>query len=323
MVRNILKAGLQIQDNYDGINPFKVGFVGATDNHNGTMGWNPETEAYFGHEGIEDYQPMRKINSSQNNSGGVGVVWAEQNTRDAIFEALARKETYATSGIRPTVRFFGGWEFEKTPNICDGDFVIAGYRKGVPMGGDMRRRPNGQSPDFIVSAVADDFIGEGRPQATPLQKVQIIKGWFDYTTGKTHEAVYTVAGGPNDAWVDDECGLTDREQGHQNLCTVWTDPDFDSEQRAFYYARVIENPVCRYSTRICQTRFTHPVNVLEGQKTCNDQLAALPAEEQADAAYCCTETVPYDPTDPNAPLSELLQPVIQERAWTSPIYYTP
>jgi len=316
MVRNVLKAGLDIQDKYNGINPFKVGFVGATDNHNGTMSWTPENETYFGHEGIEDYQPTRRINSTQNNSGGLGVVWAEQNRRDSIFAALKRKETYATSGTRPIVRFFGGWNFDETPDICQGNFVKAGYRNGVPMGGDLPRRPSSQSPDFIVSAIADDFVGDGRPQATPLQKVQIIKGWLD-SFGETHEEVHTVAGGPNDSWVDEDCGLTQVDQGHENLCTVWTDPEFDPDERAFYYARVIENPVCRYSTRICQNRFSHPVNILEGQETCQKQLEALPASEQGDAANCCVQTVPGDT------LSQLLQPVIQERAWTSPIYYTP
>ncbi len=314
LVRNVLKAGLKNQDKYGGINPFKIGFVAATDNHNGTMGWNPEDETYFGHEGIEDFQMTRKVSNAQNNAGGIGVVWAEQNTRHSIFAALKRRETYATSGIRPTVRFFGGWEFDKIDNLCSKNFARTGYRKGVPMGGDLRRRPSGESPDFIVSAIYDDCSGPGRPEAVGLEKVQIIKGWLDPDTGDTHEAVYTVAGETNSgAWVDNQCRPTGL--GYERLCTVWTDPDFDPEQRAFYYARVIENPTCRLTTRICQARFG--VNILDGQEACQAQLEDLPSSQRADATACCTQTRPDDTT------SDLLQPVIQERAWTSPIYYTP
>ena len=244
---------------------------------------------------------MRSPSTIQNGSGGVAVAWAEENSRDAIFEALKRKETYGTSGTRPIVRFFGGWSFNA--NDLSGNFVAKGYQQGVPMGGDLPPAPSNRArPTFIVAAWMDDYI------KTPLQQIQIIKGWVE--NGQTQEQVFTVAGDPKShATVDEQCNRVG--DGFQFLRTVWTDPTFDPTQRAFYYARVLENPVCRYSTHWCQKKFG--VNPLLPDHKCQDQLASLPEQLQADAAMCCS----------NETTTPLVQPVIQERAWTSPIWYTP
>ena len=186
-VRNVWKDGLrQAQEQWEGVNPFKMGVVASSDSHTGVMGWHPETQDWPGHLGVDDAWPMERPSSIQNSSGGHSVVWAEENSRDAIFEALKRKETYGTSGTRPIVRFFGGWNFAN--NICNTNFVPIGYAEGVPMGGDLPTRPNkSASPRFIVAAWKDDFIG------TNLEQIQIIKGWVT-ANGETKEKVYRVAG---------------------------------------------------------------------------------------------------------------------------------
>jgi hypothetical protein len=294
-VRNVLKAGLTLEQQL-GVNPFKLGIVASTDSHNGTMGYTPEDTSFGGHLGFEDAVPVNSRSNIQNSAGGLAVVWAEENSRDAIFEAMRRKETYGTSGTRPVVRFFGGWNFNK--NECKKDFVERGYRKGVPMGSDLPpRQGQGRAPSFIVAAWMDDFVG------TPLQQIQIVKGWVD-EAGETHERIVAVAGNPNNgAGVDAQCNPTGR--GFEELCSVWSDPDFDRGEPAFYYARVIENPVCRYSTHVC--RDTFGVDPLSPD--CEEQLAGKPAGAQ----LCCS----------NQTTSPIVQPVIQERAWTSPIWYTP
>jgi hypothetical protein len=299
-VRNILKDGLLFEQEL-GVNPFKLGIIAATDSHNGNPSYTVEDERFGGHLGIEDAIPVRAPSTIQNGSGGVAVVWAEENSRDAIFEALKRKETYGTSGTRPIVRFFGGWNFE--PHDCRTNFVAKGYKEGVPMGGDLPMPPldpSEQRPSFIVAAWMDDYIG------TPLQQIQIIKGWVE--GGKTQEQVFTVAGDPhNGATVDQQCQRIGG--GFSSLCTVWHDPTFDPTQPAFYYVRALENPVCRYSTHWCQQKFG--VNPLASN--CAAQLTHLPDQLQADAALCCS----------NETTTPFVQPVIQERAWTSPIWYKP
>jgi hypothetical protein len=322
-VRNVLKDGLVFEQRL-GVNPFKLGIIAATDSHNGNPSFNVEDERFGGHLGLEDAIPVRSPSTIQNGSGGVAVAWAEENSRDAIFEALARKETYGTSGTRPIVRFFGGWNFNE--NDCKTNFVAKGYQQGVPMGGDLpaaspyllsqqkmpmggdlpeapvdlfRRKP-GKGPNFIAAAWMDDYIG------TPLQQIQIIKGWVE--NGETKEQVFTVAGNPNNhATVDKQCNRIG--DGFGSLCAVWNDPTFDPTQPALYYVRVLENPVCRYSTLWCQKKFG--VNPLAPD--CKNQLAKLPALLQTDAAMCCS----------NETTTPLVQPVIQERAWTSPIWYEP
>jgi Protein of unknown function (DUF3604) len=314
-VRNVWKDGIQYaaKKTYDGINPFKMGVVSASDSHTGVMGWHPENEQWPGHLGIDDAYPMADSSTIQNGTGGPSVVWAEENTRDSIFEALKRKETYGTSGPRMKVRFFGGWNYPA--DACGKDFVDIGYQGGVPMGGDLpARTARDGAPTFITAAIWDDRI------KTKLQQIQIIKGWVD-ERGNTHERVYTVAGDPGSplnpqAAIDAKTCKARPELGRERLCAVWKDPDFDPKQHAFYYVRVLEEPVCRYSTLWCRKWIG--VDPLDTD-TCNTQLAALQSgnlEQKAKAAHgakCCS----------NQTTDTFVQPVIQERAWTSPIWYEP
>jgi hypothetical protein len=221
--------------------------------------------------------------------GGLAVVWAEENARDSIFEALSRREAYGTSGTRPEVRFFGGWEYPE--DMCEAaNLAEQGYALGVPMGGDLRSRPAdldaAVGPTFVVSALQDP--GTERRPGTALQRIQIVKGWTE--DGATHEKVYDVAGGPNDASVDlNSC--TPLGAGARSLCQVWRDPNFDPNESAFYYARVLENPTCRWQQHLC----------VDAKVDCAD-----PASIGRGYAACCDSSVPR---------------TIQERAWTSPIWY--
>jgi hypothetical protein len=314
-VRNVWKDGIQYaaKKTFDGINPFKMGVVSASDSHTGVMGWHPENEQWPGHLGIDDAYPMAESSTIQNGTGGPSVVWAEENTRDSIFEALKRKETYGTSGPRMKVRFFGGWGYPA--DACGKDFVDIGYKGGVPMGGDMpARTARDGSPTFITAAIWDDHI------KTKLQQIQIIKGWVD-AKGNSHERVYTVAGDEGSplnpqAALDSNTCKARPDLGRERLCAVWKDPLFDPRQHAFYYVRVLEEPVCRYSTLWCRKWIgVDPLDTSE----CNSQLAALKsgnAAQKAKAsqgAMCCS----------NQTTDTFVQPVIQERAWTSPIWYEP
>ena len=314
-VRNVWKDGLQYaaQKGHEGINPFKMGVVSASDSHTGVMGWHPENEQWPGHLGIDDAYPMSESSTIQNGTGGPSVVWAEENTRDSIFEALKRKETYGTSGPRMKVRFFGGWNYPA--DACGKDFVDIGYKGGVPMGGDMPARASRDaSPTFITAAIWDDQI------KTKLQQIQIIKGWVD-AQGETHERVYNVAGDEGSplnpqAAIDSTTCKAKPDLGRERLCTVWKDPHFDPRQHAFYYVRVLEEPVCRYSTLWCRKWIgVDPLNTSQ----CNSQLTALQNGNTAQklkasqGAMCCS----------NQTTDTFVQPVIQERAWTSPIWYEP
>ena len=299
-VRNILKDGLGYQQTWD-VNPFKLGIVASNDTHNGTMGWHPENATLRGHAGIKDAVPTRTP-TLQNSSGGHSVVWAEENTRDSIFHALKNRETYGTSGTRIVARFFGGWGFKG--DACTGDFVTMGYADGVPMGGDLPPRVGEGNPRFVAAAWMDESIG------TPLDRIQIIKGWVD-AGGKTHEEVHHVAGGRLKGGLDEDCNLTGT--GHPSLCGVWEDRNFDPSQPAFYYVRVLENPVCRYTTHLCKEDYG--LDPREPQE-CNKKLAELKKKNPLrgeDAQFCCS----------NETTLPIVQPVIQERAWTSPIWYTP
>jgi hypothetical protein len=312
-VRNVWKEGLrQAQTLWDGVNPFKMGVVSSADSHTGVMGWHPENEDWPGHLGIDDAWPVQRPSTIQNSTGGHSVVWAEENSRDSIFEALKRKETYGTSGTRIIVRFFGGWDFPS--DLCATNFVPFGYAKGVPMGGDLPAHPGARSPRFIVAAWKDDFIG------TNLEQVQIVKGWVT-SDGKTHEQVYRLAGDPGNP-AHPEVGVDaqtcePKPGGYERLCQVWQDPDFDPARPAFYYVRVLERPVCRYSTHWCRKRIG--VDPLQLQQ-CQLDLTAMASSSdpvlQARAnqgAACCSDQTTFP----------FVQPVIQERAWTSPIWYDP
>jgi len=281
-----------------GVNPFAFGFIGDTDTHNATPG-NVDEGGWIGSQGNNDSSPERKIGDSmRNNPGGLAVVWAEENSRDAIFAALRRRETYATSGTRPVVRFFAG--------ALDGvqcgsaEFVAEAYRTGTAMGGELGPVRGAASPRLAVLAARDP--GTDEQPGTALQRVQIVKGWVD-ADNVTHEAVYDVAGEANDAGVD-PATCEPVGTGHDELCAVWEDPTFNASQRAFYYARLLENPTCRWSTRVCKAAGVDPF--------APDCAAQAAAAGSAFTACCLGESD-----------DAFLSPVIQERAWTSPIWYRP
>jgi len=290
-LRWALKQGL-LRERELGANPFRYGIIASTDSHIAAPGLTRE-KGHPGHggagmgagEGLTAGFP----DDIEFNPGGLAVAWAEENTRDAIFSAMQRREVYGTSGTRPVVRFFGGWEYPG--NLCDrDDFVAAGYAGGVPMGGTLPRAPGGVfvAPRFAVSALRDP--GTAEDPGTPLQRIQIVKGWTE--GGATHERVIDVVGGENGASVDlDSCQA--RGAGADQLCSVWYDADFDPTESAFYYARVLENPTCRWSQYVC----------LDAKVNCSE-----PESVPEALAACCDEAVPK---------------TLQERAWTSPIWYTP
>jgi hypothetical protein len=185
-------------------------------------------------------------------ASGLAAAWAEENTRESIYEAFRRREVFATSGPRISLKFFAGYGFDASM-LTSAEGSQRAYAKGVSMGGELSANTEGQAPGFIVMAAAD-------PESAPLQRVQVIKGWVD-AEGNTHEEVMDVAcaGGAavdqatkrcpdNGARVDvSDCSINP-ETGSEQLVALWHDPDFDPSQRAFYYARAIENPTCRWST---------------------------------------------------------------------------
>ncbi|MDG2303537.1 MAG: DUF3604 domain-containing protein [Candidatus Binatia bacterium] len=290
-VRNALKDGLLLEERF-GTNPYQFGLIGSTDTHLGTPGYIDET-AHPGHGGAgtpaKEGGPKRLPDDIEFNPGGLAVLWAEENNRDSLFDAMRRRETYSTSGPRMAVRFFGGWGYDA--GLCDaGDFAAQGYAGGVPMGGELPT-PVGSTarPTFAVAALADP----GTPEAPPvaLERIQIVKGWTK--DGATHERVYDVArdaagGGSVDPLTCERSGT-----GPSALCAVWTDPDFDPGDRAFYYARVLQGPTCRWHTWTCNA-----AGVL-----CDD-----PTTVTNELEPCCDESYPR---------------TIQERAVTSPIWYSP
>jgi len=288
--REALKSGLALEKKF-GTNPYKFGIVGATDSHTSLP--TAEEDNFFGkHSGYEP-SPDRlthtfvkteygEIFSWQQVASGYTAVWARENTRASLFDAMDRKEVYATTGPRMFVRFFGGWDFSDA-DLNNRQPAFAGYSKGVPMGGDLTAAPEGKAPTFMAIALRD-------PIGANLDRVQIIKGWLD-AAGKTHEKVYDVAwsGGrkpdangklpPVGNTVDVAAANWTNTIGAAELAAVWSDPDFDPAQRAFYYVRVLEIP-------------TPPWYVYD--------------------AFRFGIEIPKD-----APKSQ------QERAYTTPIWYTP
>ena len=256
--RSGLKRGLKFQAKL-GVNPFKFGMIGSTDSHTSLA--TAAEENFFGkHSGKEptahrwnhpifDFNGVQ-IMGWQQAASGYAAVWATENTREALFDAMQRKETYATTGSRMTVRFFGGWDFvaEDASNRLPAD---VGYAKGVPMGGDLLNAPQGKSPTFLVGAMKDPMNGN-------LDRIQIVKGWLD-AKDELQEKVYDVVWSgdrkPNAQGKVPAVGNTvDLENttwtntiGSPELIAVWKDPDFDSKERAFYYARVIEIPTPRWT----------------------------------------------------------------------------
>lgn len=259
-VRSALKRGLEIEKR-TGVNPYKLGQIGSTDSHT-ALATGDEDNFYGKHTFNEPTKDGKdRVNVSMNLgsrgdrmnwqylAGGYAGVWATANTRKAIFEAMERRETYATTGPRMTVRFFGGFDF--TQEDFGSDWVKAGYDRGVPMGGDLNGDDAGKAPTFLVSALKD-------PQGANLDRVQIVKGWID-ASGQTQEKVFDVI------WSDaEERELTNgkvpavgntvniAEASYENnigaaeLQTMWTDPEFQPGQKAFYYVRVLEIPTPRW-----------------------------------------------------------------------------
>jgi hypothetical protein len=287
-VRYALKKGLAEQGKL-GVNPMKYGIIGSTDTHLGTPGMTDEASSK-GHGGAGRMgQTAGLPDDPEFNPGGLAVLWAEENSRDSLFAAMQRREAYGTSGTRPVVRFFGGWNYGA--ELCSDPALVAkGYQGGVPMGGDLPAKPRAaRAPTFVVSALQDP--GTAEKPGTPLQRVQIVKGWVD-RKGDVRERVLDVAGGDNGASVDPTT-CEPRGDGAKRLCSVWSDDEFDPKQRAFYYARVLENPTCRWSQHVC----------VENRVNCTDPKSVPPG-----LAACCDGS---------------LKPTVQERAWTSPIWYSP
>ena len=258
--REALKNGLKLEAKF-GTNPYKFGVVGSTDSHTSLA--TAEEDNFFGkHSGNEPsaHRATGIVGEFEGNkifdwelvASGYAGVWATENTREALFDAMARKEVYATTGPRILVRFFGGWDFssEDAKNRLPAEI---GYTKGVPMGGDLRTAPSGKSPTFLVGALKDPYGGN-------LDRIQIVKGWLD-KANKTHEKVYNVVWSDMDQRKPDKNGKIpdvgntvdvknatwSNTIGRAELISVWKDPDFDPELKAFYYARVIEIPTPRWT----------------------------------------------------------------------------
>ena len=265
--------------------------IGSTDTHLGTPGMVDEDQ-HVGHAAglVTSRQEVADLpDQVRFNPGGLAVLWSEENSRDALFAAMRRREAYGTSGPRIVVRFFGGWSYGD--DLCDrDDFAARGYAQGVPMGGDLPDPPSGAgAPTFAVWALRDP--GAPGSPGTALANIQIVKAWVEGDSG--HERVYDVAGNPQSDADVDLSTCTPRGEGFDDLCRVWRDPDFGVQQHATYYARVVENPSCRWHQYACN----------RAQVDCDD-----PASAPGALAACCDPAIP---------------PTIQERAWTSPIWYTP
>ena len=289
--RSALKNGLALEAKL-GTNPFKFGFIGSTDSHTALPA--VEEDNFFGkHSGVEPsakrmMSPVAKVRDQvllgwEMTASGYAGVWATENTREALWDALQRKEVYATTGPRIIVRFFGGWDFVEQDAHTRRP-AQAGYAKGVPMGGDLHKAPKGKVPTFLVAALKDPIGGN-------LDRYQIVKGWMD-AKGKLHEKVYDVTWSGDRKpgkdgklpavgnTVDVKEATWTNTIGATELITVWKDPDFNPKERAFYYGRVIEIPTPRWTAY--------------------------------DAKYYKLKDL-----DPKIPM------VTQERAYTSPIWYTP
>ncbi len=290
--RAALRNGLKLEQEL-GANPYKFGMVGSTDSHTALAA--VEEDNFFGkisssepsaeramHPFMKNPKLGLKIMGWETTASGYAGVWATDNTREALWDAMERKETYATTGPRMIVRFFGGWEFVAADANTRSPATV-GYEKGVPMGGDLQQLVPGKSPTFLVAALKD-------PMGANLDRIQIIKGWVD-TKGETHEKVYDVAWSGErkpDAkgklpsvgdTVDVPNATYSNTIGATELIKVWKDPEFDASQRAFYYARVLEIPTPRWTAY--------------------------------DAKYFGIKKPPEVPMK------------LQERAYTSPIWYTP
>ena len=290
--REALKNGLRLEEKF-GTNPYQFGMIGSTDTHTGLAA--VEEENYIGkHAGTEPSaerwdHPMAKFAGRQYDgwamsSSGYAGIWATENTRKALWDAMKRREVYASTGPRMLVRFFGGWDFV----AADAQSRLpaeVGYSKGVPMGGELYSAPEGKAPTFLVAALKDPLSGN-------LDRIQLVKGWLD-KDGNTQEKVYNVVWGDADKRKLDRNGKLPavgntvnvaeatwlNTVGDPELLGVWEDPDFDPQQRAFYYLRVMEIPTPRWTA--------------------------------------------YDAKRYKVKLDSKVPMYLQERAYTSPIWYTP
>ena len=290
-VRDAYLNGLAMEEE-QGFNPFRFGLVGSSDTHNAAGSFREED--YWSKAGLLDITPEQRgsvprAETGEYNDGstqywgasGLAAVWAESNTREDIFRALQRKETFATTGPRMRVRFFAGYDLDET-TLAGSDRLTRAYADGVPMGGDLMADGEQRAPRFLLWATRD-------PAAAPLARLQVIKGWT--ADGAKQERVYDAAcsdgSTPDDAHrcpdngarVDLSTCATTEGRGASELEAFWQDPDFDPGQRAFYYVRVLQNPTCRWST--------------------------------------------WDAIRAGTPPNPGLPPTIQERAWSSPIWYVP
>jgi len=289
--RSALLLGMRLEETL-GTNPYKFGMIGSTDSHTSLA--TADDDNFFGkHSGSEPsaermMHPFATfgdltILNWETLASGYAAVWARENTREALFDAMERREAYASTGPRMLVRFFGGWDFEAADAHTRQPAAV-GYRKGVPMGGDLHSAPAGKTPSFLVAALKD-------PIGANLDRVQIVKGWVD-EGGELRERIYDVAVSegrtigsdgrcrtPVGSTVDVENATWTNTIGAPELITVWTDPEFDASLRAFYYLRVLEIPTPRWTA--------------------------------------------YDARYFGITPSDEVEMVAQERAYTSPIWYTP
>jgi hypothetical protein len=289
-LRKVLADGLVLGESL-GANPFQFGIIASTDTHLGSPGAARE-DTFLGHGGAgvpaRDSVPPGLPDKLEYNPGGLAVVWAPQNSREALFSAMRRREAYGTSGPRIVSRFFASWNYPE--QLCEApDFIDQAYAAGVPMGSELPPRAAGtDTPTFLVYARQDP--GSAGMPGNALQRIQIIKGWVD-EAGQQHERVVEVAGEPNNGASVNIGSCETSGSGFANLCGVWSDDDFDPGESAYYYSRVVENPSCRWSQRICNTNAVNcgdPDTIGEGLEG------------------CC---------------SSKHRPVIQERAWSSPVWY--
>ena len=257
--RSALKNGLKLGQEL-GTNPYHFGMIGSTDAHTGLA--TADQDNFFGKASSSEPSPTRAshpfiktdkatIMGWEQVASGYAAVWATDNTRDAIFDAMQRRETYATTGPRMIVRFFGGWDFE-AKDARRPDARVHRLRQGVPMGGDLSAAPTARRPTFLVARSKD-------PVGANLDRIQVIKGWLD-KAGELHEKVYDVVWSgdrkpdpktgklpPVGDTVDVAEATWTNTIGAPELVAVWKDPDFDASQRAFYYARVLEIPTPRWT----------------------------------------------------------------------------
>ncbi|MBW2312851.1 MAG: DUF3604 domain-containing protein [Deltaproteobacteria bacterium] len=287
--REILGAGLVEQARL-GVNPFKLGLMAATDTHLGTPGLVDE-QSFPGHgAGIASARlKIPKLpDDVRFNPGGLQAVWAEENSRDSLYAGMQRRETYGTSGPRMVVRSFTG--FDLPEDLCErGDFAARGYAHGVPMGGDLAGAPSGAGVSVAVLAQRDP--GSAARPGVQLQRLQVVKLWE--RDGGAHQKVFEVAGDPDNGARVDRNTCETSGPGFDDLCAVWQDPEFDADLHAAYYVRVVENPTCRWTAHACNAQGVRCEN---------------PTTAEGLLITCC---------DPDVPMT------IQERAWTSPVWYTP